>query len=721
MLGARRGCSKSILVFNDEAHHAYRRGDAPGEDEVVLDKQTAAKNDREATVWIEGLDRIHKLLAGKGGKGIQMCVDLSATPFYIQGSGNEVGRPFPWIVSDFGLLEAIEAGLVKIPQLPTRDTTGQDVPPYFNVWRWVERQAKEDGHHGALTPEIVTKYASAPITSLAADYAQVFETWQAHYREGLRRYPVPPVFIIVCRDTKLARVMFEWLADGRGNFGAAPELFRNEPGKDPVTIRIDSKVSEDIEEGLATEEITRLRYALDTVGKTVWPGGKPPEDYAELVRKHNEKAIDDDSLQWIDVNRPPGRDLRCIISVAMLTEGWDANTVTHVVGLRPFGSQLLCEQVVGRALRRTAYDVDPDTGFFTEQTAQIFGVPFELIPFKVNVGVQPPRPPPNHIYALDKKAQYAISFPVVEGYQDPGIVNLSVDWERVSSLTIDTMRIPDSVDLKGLTTADGRLAAFGPGLAQTLTLKDWRTKVRLQQVVFELASGLCERWTKDRGAEIPAHVLFPRMLQTARRYIDDKVVCKANTQKVDVLIGVYYREALNQLYNAITPEDSGGQRERPVIPKGTAGTPSTGNVDFQTGREIHAVEKCHLNALVADTRTWEQSAAYALDTHPGVAAWVKNDHLGFEIPYRHGYTGRRYLPDFVARLDNDLHLIVEIKGRQTPDADRKAAAAKRWVDAVNRHGGYGHWGYVVVCDPPELSKVLDEYCGRQLERELKTA
>ena len=711
ILRTRRGRSRSILVFNDESHHAYRRGDAADKDEVVLDREFASMNAREATVWIEGLDRIHKLLAGKSGKGIHLCVDLSATPFYIQGSGNEVGKPFPWLVSDFTLLEAIESGLVKIPQLPTRDITGASVPPYFNIWRWVEEKAEEDGHRGALTPEIVVKYATAPIISLAADYAEVFEAWERHYKEGLRRYPVPPVFIVVCRDTRLAKAVYEWLADEKGEVGSGPALFRNRSGQDPVTIRIDSKVSEDIEAGRAIDEVTRLRYALDTVGKTQWPAGKPPEDYVEIVRKHNEKAADDDNLQWIDVNKPPGRDLRCIISVAMLTEGWDANTVTHVVGLRPFGSQLLCEQVVGRALRRTSYDTDEQTGFFVEQTAQIFGVPFELIPFKVDgTVVQPPKPPPSHIYAVEEKVAYEIQFPIVTGYQDPGIVDVRVDWERVSPLTVDPKRIPDSVELKGLTTADGRLAVYGPGSTKTLTLRDWRETVRLQQVAFMLAGDLCQRWVKNHGKTIPPHVLFPRLLVAATRFMDEKVVCIGSTQRVDVLIGTYYRAAMNSLYDALAAEDFGGERELPAILKGGAGMRSTQSVDFQTSREIRSIEKCHLNALVADTKTWEQCGAYVLDKYAGVSAWVKNDHLGFEIPYHKDHSPQRYLPDFIAVLDNGLHLIVEIKGQRSADSNIKEAAARRWVDAVNRDGNFGQWKYTIVYDPPELAKALDSLC-----------
>jgi type III restriction enzyme len=214
-LGSGRGRTPHWLVFNDEAHHAYRRGDRiTDETDLEDDTNLKKKNAREATIWIEGLDRINKLAGGKK-KGIRLCVDLSATPFYIQGSGNEVGKPFPWVVSDFGLLDAIESGLVKIPQLPSRDTTGAEEAAYFNIWRWVQEKAQQDGYGTDITPEIVMTYASAPINLLAQEWHQRFQQWQGFARKQ-HKHPVPPVFIVVCRDTRVAKAVYEWLADGEG-------------------------------------------------------------------------------------------------------------------------------------------------------------------------------------------------------------------------------------------------------------------------------------------------------------------------------------------------------------------------------------------------------------------------------------------------------------------------------------------------------------------------
>lgn len=709
VLGNRKGRGSAILVMNDEAHHAYRRGKVDADDQYALDEETADIDAREATVWIEGLDRINKALGGRSN-GIRLCVDLSATPFFIQGSGNEVGKPFPWVVSDFSLLEAIEAGLVKIPQLPTQDIGGTNVPAYFNVWRWVQDLATKDGVTSKLTPDVLMRYATQPIAQLADEWRQTAAKWQEQFASGNRKTNVPPVFIIVCRDTALAKELFDWLANGASQHGEAPAQFRNAPGRE-WTVRVDSKVAEDIAEGGGkNDEARRLRFVLETIGKTAWPGNKVPEEYAALVERHNHRALEDDSgLMTLDASVPPGRDVRCIISVAMLSEGWDATTVTHVVGLRPFGSQLLCEQVVGRALRRTSYAVDEQTGFFREETAKVFGVPFELIPFKVEGGAQqPPSPPANQIYAVPARSEFEISFPVVEGYTDPGITRLTVDWARVPTLVLDPLEVPDLTLVKGLAGVDGALAAYGPGAAEVISMDQWRAQVRVQQVAFTLAKVLAQQWVQDRGNIIPMHRLFPQLLGYAQRFLQTKLDCKGNRAAQDVALNPYFGKAAGMLLDALQAVDESGRNlERPIVTPGPAGERSTRFVEFFTGRTPAPVQKCHLNAMVADTRTWEQAAATALDAHPRVRRWVKNDHLGFVVPYRKDGVRKNYLPDFLVDLTNDLRLIVEIKG-QTGDAEIKAAAAHRWCNAVNNDGRFGQWSYHLVRHPADLSKVLDE-------------
>lgn len=716
-LGNGKGRSPHWLVFNDEAHHAYRRGDNAALVDLEEDSSLAKKNMKEATIWIEGLDRINKLAGGRK-KGIHLCIDLSATPFYIQGSGNEVGKPFSWIVSDFGLLDAIESGLVKIPQLPTRDITGANEASYFNIWRWVEERAEKDGH-SSLNPQIVMKYASAPINTLAQDWHARFQQWQQGSQGEL--HPVPPVFIVVCRDTKIAAEVYNWLANGLGGYGLAPSWFKNQPGEE-YTVRVDSKVVEDLEEGGTKDETKRLRFILDTIGKKTWPGGKAPEEWSELVRKNNEKAASDDndgSYKWMDEKIPPGRNIRCIISVAMLSEGWDANTVTHIVGLRPFGSQLLCEQVVGRALRRRSYALNEETDQFEEETAKVFGVPFELVPFKVSPGKdrKPPKEP-NHIFSDPEKAQYKISFPIVEGYFSPQTFEVNIVWDQVAQVTLDPKEVPNQVELNSLTSFDGALAKFGPGEKSFITLAEWRKQFRLQQVAFSLAREVCLRWQQEQGnleeseSTVTPQVLFPKAAYAAKRFLLEKVKCIGTAEPCDVLlVGKYQQAAVDSLYEAIRKGGVCGDLELPRIAKGAAGQGSTEYVDYHTTKDVYAVTKCHLNLMAADTKTWEQSAGFALDAHPGVIKWVKNEHLGFAIPYRKNGVPSSYIPDFIAELDSGLSLIIETKGQYNDSADIKAKAAERWVNAVNEAGNVGMWRYRVVKEPTALPDVLNQLCS----------
>jgi len=707
MLGGRKGRSSAILVMNDEAHHAYRRGVSEEEDQYALDEETSEADAREATIWIEGLDRLNKALGGRGN-GIRLCIDLSATPFYIQGSGNEVGKPFPWVVSDFSLLEAIESGLVKVPQLPTDETGAGDTPPYFNVWRWVQKKAQHDRHIGPITVAEVMRYAMAPIVTLASSWRETFLKWAEHFAQGNRRHDVPPVFIIVCRDITIAKAMYAWLAEGDSQYGAGVPEFRNSPGRE-MTIRIDNKVGEDIAAGGSQDETRRLRFVLETIGKTQWTGRRVPDEYTALVERNNRKALEDEESGLVTINPevPPGRDVRCIISVSMLSEGWDATTVTHVVGLRPFGSQLLCEQVVGRALRRTSYAVDPETERFGEETAQIFGVPFELIPFKVEGGKpQPPSPPANHVYADSEKSEFEIEFPVLEGYQDPGVATVKVDWDRVGQLPLDPAEIPDDVLLKGLATQDGRLIAFGPGAPVRVSLEAWRQSVRTQQVAFELGKVLTQKWREDRGDGIPVHRLFPQMLEAANRFIDECVEPIGSRQRQDVAINPYFGKAVAMLVNAMQVVDLGGaSQEKALIAPGAAGTRSTRFVNFHTGKPLHDAEKCHLNAAVFDF-DWERQAGELLDQHASVRAWVKNDRLGLVVPYRKDGVARKYLPDFVVELQGGERLLVEIKG-QLGDALIKKAAAERWCRAVTNDGRFGKWSYHLCFGKKELAKVLE--------------
>ena len=699
VLGKDVASKGNVLILNDEAHHAYRirHADAiESEDEDEL----AEIDRREATVWIEGLDRIHRV------RGVNVCVDLSATPFYLNRSGAEPGRPFPWIVSDFGLIDAIESGLVKIPQLPVQDTTGAEIPAYFNVWKWIVEKkltaGEKGGKRGQVKPEAVLKWAQQPIAQLAGLWSETFQQWASDTVAG-RRPPLPPVFIVVCRDTRLARVVYEWIT-GTGD-GAAPPLeeWRHRGGKE-YTVRIDSRVVEDLSQGVAkTDESRRLRFVLETVGKLEWPGGNPPDEYAELVDRLNRKADEVGGVK-IEAAVPPGRDVRCIVSVAMLTEGWDATTVTHIVGLRPFESQLLCEQVVGRALRRSQYH-----DLTAEEVAKVYGVPFELIPLKATPGMATPPPKVWHVHALSpERDAFEIRFPRVEGYTYRITSEICVAWDRVPVIPLDPTQIPDEVKVKGLSTEQGgRLSLLGPGVTDDITLGAWRRTKRLQELEFELARALTTRYTADPTCELPAQALFPQMLRVVRRFMKDKVDPGGRTDRRDVFLEPYFSWAVEALVAAVTPGD-GDSAEVPRY-EAHRGNGSTRDVDFWTSKPVREASRCDLNYVVSDTERWEQTAAFYLDTDPHVVAFVKNFNLGFAIPYTHNGVSREYVPDFLVRVSRQGRevgtLILETKGFD-PLTQIKVAAAHRWVAAVNADGRHGRWAYRLVTLPTNTPKAL---------------
>ena len=401
-----------LLVLNDEGHHAYR----PAASDESLSAYEKAEREA-ATVWVDGLDRINAAC------GIDVCIDLSATPFYLQGSGYPEGSPFPWIVSDFSLVDAIECGITKIPRIPASDSTGRPDPKYFKLWEHITRDLKagERLSRGRPKPEVVYRKAEDALLTLAGEWKERFDDVQAS-APGQDR--TPPVMIVVCDNTDIATHFHRMISgeevtkeDGQDASGTTesenggvratgrrrakartvthygtglngfPELWNRDTAA--VTLRIDSKLLEAAESGDPTA--TR-KEAAEELRKIVSTIGRPGE---------------------------PGAHIRCVVSVNMLSEGWDANNVTHILGLRAFHSQLLCEQVVGRGLRRMDYTPDPETGLLTAEYVDIFGVPFSLIPFKSREpGKKTPTDerPKHEVMAVPARRAFEIRFPVVEGY-----------------------------------------------------------------------------------------------------------------------------------------------------------------------------------------------------------------------------------------------------------------------------------------------------------------
>jgi type III restriction enzyme len=698
-----------VMVLNDEGHHAYRP--APiSEQEAKTVGAEERKEREEATVWVQGLDRINKAC------GIKFCVDMSATPFYIKGSGFPEGEPFPWIVSDFGLVDAIESGITKIPRLPVSDTTGQPDPKYFRLWRNITKDLLREQRlsNNRPKPEVVWERAQDGLVQLAGEYKKAFEAIQQASDTALK---APPVLIVVCDNTDIAQVFFENISgqsevedipedsnDDEGeektsrrkrskmrvSYGASktsfPELFQNDRGC-LYTIRIDSKRLDKIEsedpDATRDEAAKGLREIVNTVGKL----GKP------------------------------GQDVRCVVSVAMLNEGWDASNVTHILGVRAFGSQLLCEQVVGRGLRRMNYTPDPQTELLPEEYVDVYGIPFSVIPYKGKPSRTPPDRPVNHVYAMPERIPYEIRFPNVEGYvyalRKPSV---RADFAHLERLVIEPEKTPTATFLKIITDhLEGATRGGGIGDFVEHNRQEYYARNHLQQIEFEIARQIVAALVGE-GSQAPVkgsarmrglarHQLFPQVLKIVRRYVSEKVDFRG-MNPCELGLERYVRRIKERLLDAILPDEQEG--EMPILPILNRYKPigTTVDVDFTTKRNVHSTQRSHVNAVVLDS-SWEQTAAFYLEQQTDhVFCYVRNDRPFLLIPYEYEGVQHHYEPDYLVSLRKGKTLILETKGEEDDQDRAKYQAARRWVTAVNNWGRLGGWNFLVCRDPALIPRQI---------------
>ncbi|MDW8008063.1 MAG: DEAD/DEAH box helicase family protein [Chloroflexota bacterium] len=667
------GNKSNILVINDEAHHAYRpapRSAAEGQ---------PTPEEEEARVWVAGLDRIHR------AKGINFCADFSATPFFIKGSGYDEGEPFPWIVSDFGLADAIECGIVKVPRVPVASNTGAPIPEYFRLWEYINSKLPPSERQTArrrAKPESVLREAEPALATLASEWERTFQ----EFRQA--GSPVPPVLIVVCDNTDLAKLVHEHIAQGK----VMGELANSEGAE--VTVRIDTRLLEEAEAALEGETkeaaAEKLRKKVATVGKTEWEGE----------------------------GEPPGKDVRCVVSVSMLNEGWDAPNVTQILGLRAFTSQLLCEQVVGRGLRRTSYDVNPETGLLEPEYVDVYGVPFEVIPVKKKKSDGGDRQKVSILVrALPERADLEITFPRVEGYVFDVRQRIRLHLQGVPYLIVSPNEEPTEVTVKpAVGYRVGRPDRLGPGLEEVHDRNPFYTEKRLQSTVYELAAELTERLCQKRREWQARHILFPQVLRCVWEYLEQRVEFKGDVPREEVALLKYRQRIVERLSEAIEPDVEAA--EPPILPVLERFRPigSTKDVLFRTSRDCVGTTKSHVSHVVLDASNWESSAAYHLERMDEIIAYVKNDGLGFAIPYEWQGQRHEYRPDYLIRLrcpgcpGGELKVILEVKGRETEQDRQKYAAAQRWVKAVNYKGDLGRWAFLVCRNPTEIEKQLRSLC-----------
>ena len=687
---------KSVMVFNDEAHHCYRERPQEESDEEDLkgdDRKEAEKNSEAARVWISGLEAVQEKL------GLSRIIDLSATPFFLRGSGYVEGTLFPWTMSDFSLMDAIECGIVKLPRVPVADNIpGADMPRFRNLWDHIGKRMPRKGRGKAaiLDPLSIPVELQTALEALYGHYAKTFEQWQ---EAGIE---VPPCFIVVCNNTSTSKLIYDYISGfHRQNEDGSTvpvdgrlELFRNfddygNPLPRPHTLLIDSEQLDSGEalgadfRAAASDEIDRFRREIiERTGD----------------RRQAERLSDQDLLRevmnTVGTEGRLGGATRCVVSVSMLTEGWDARTVTHVLGVRAFGTQLLCEQVVGRALRRQSYDLNED-GLFNVEYADVLGIPFDFTAKPMVVPPQKPRATV-HVRAItpDRDA-CEIRFPRVQGYR------VELPEEHVDAKFDDDSTFVLTPEIVGpsITRNEG---IIGEGV--DLSLKHLKG-LRSSTLVFHLTKTLLERHWREPGQDPKLH-LFGQLKRITRRWLNDHLVCKGDTYPAQLMYQELADRACERITRGIVARHLGERSVKAVLdPYNSAG--STIHVNFTTSKQTRWQTKpsrCHVNWAVCDS-DWEVEFCRVVESHPQVRAYVKNQGLGFEVPYRSGSEAKTYIPDFIVLVDDGrgeedlLHLVVEIKGYRHEDAkEKKATMETYWVPGVNRLGTYGRWAFAEFTD-----------------------
>jgi len=698
---------KNIVVLNDEAHHCYRERvkDRADEDLKGEEKAAADENNEAARLWISGLEAVKRKL------GVALVYDLSATPFFLAGSGYIEGTLFPWTMSDFSLMDAIECGIVKLPRVPVADNVpGGDTPKFRNLWDEIKKSPQalpKKGRSAGKTydPLKLPLILCSALEALYGHYEKTYALWQEH---GIG---VPPVFIVVCNNTSTSELVFKYISgfhrdndDGSSTLeNGRLALFRNfdDYGNRlarPNTILIDSAqlesgeaLDKDFRE-MASDEIERFRRdILDRGGADahdLMSGGEI--DDATLLRE---------VMNTVGKKGRLGEQIRCVVSVSMLTEGWDANTVTHVLGVRAFGTQLLCEQVVGRALRRQSYDLN-EQGQFNVEYADVLGIPFDFASKPV---IAPPAKPREtvrvHAVKPDRDA-LEITFPRVEGYR------VELPDERLEATFGPDHVLQLTPELVGPSVTKNQ-GIIGEGVDLTVAhLEDMRSST----ILFHLARHLLYNKYRDPGSEPKLH-LFGQLKRITRQWLEGGYLqCTGGTYPGQLLYQELADMAAERIKAAITETLVGEKPVKAILdaynPKG-----STSYVNFTTSKETRwqtDPRRSHINWVVCDSG-WEAEFCRVAEAHPRVRSYVKNQNLGLEVPYLMGSTPRRYIPDFIVQVDDGrpdpLNLIVEVKGFRGEDAKEKANTMRAyWVPGVNNLGSFGRWDFAEFTAVYEIEK-----------------
>lgn len=664
--------AQNILVVNDEAHHAWR---VPAESKI---KGVSKEEIEEATKWVGGLDRINQ------ARGVLVAYDFSATPFAPSGKKSSEEALFDWIVSDFGLNDAIESGLVKTPRVVVRDDAIPDAKTYksrlYHIYN--DPEVKDDLTRRAEPQEPLPDLVVNGYYLLGYDWRETARAWA---EAGVQ---TPPVMITVANRTETAaRIKYSF--DHK-------KVHIDELSDATRTLHIDSRVLDEAE--AADEPMAQVDGDADEEGGEEEPARKlTKKQQAELLRQQ---------VDTVGQLGKPGEQIQNVISVGMLSEGWDAKTVTHIMGLRAFTSQLLCEQVVGRGLRRTAYELTPATGLFGPEYVNIFGVPFTFLPHESPMGAIPAPPTPKTAIEPDPtKASCEISWPNIIRIDYVYRPCLSLDWDKVKPLELNASLTAKLAELAPILEGKPDVTK----IAQ-IDLERLAREFRTQKIIFEAARDVYDQMQKDWTGSKES--LLAQLVHLVEQFIrSDRIIILPalfyqDDLKRRLIITLNMTKVVQHIWEAIRFENAERlepvfNRDRPIRSTGDMGT-------WYTGRPCEHAKRSHINFCVYDS-TWEATEAAEFDDNLEVTAWVKNDHLGFEILYVHRGVVRKYRPDFIIRMKSGRHLVLEVKGQDNEQNQTKRGFLDQWVKAVNAHGGFGRWSWDVSRNPSDVRDILAKH------------
>lgn len=673
--------ARNLVVINDEAHHAWRMTSKFGIKGITKEEKEEVEI---AKKWVQGLDRIHQR------RGILTSFDFSATPFAPSGKKSSEKALFGWIVSDFGLNDAIESGLVKTPCVVIRDDSLPNAKDYKSplYHLYTDSEVKDDVNRKAKPNESLPDLLNNAYYLLGKDWLETAKAWkQAGHK-------VPPVMISVVNSTETA-ARIKYAFDHK-------KIYIEELCIRPKTLHIDSNVLKMAE---SQEDKIELREPIQDTSEDELLDNEP-------IRQRSKKEQAERLRQIVDTVGQlgkPGEQIQNVISVGMLSEGWDAKTVTHIMGVRAFTSQLLCEQVVGRGLRRTDYEINPDTKLLKPDYVNIFGVPFTFLPHESKDGTPPPPPPPKtEIKPVPEKQQFEISFPNILRIDYVYKPELKLDMRRVEPLELNAIDIRQLAELAPI--VDGK-----PDVTKIkkIDLEDLGRKYRMQKIAFETGRDVFEQMKPTwKGSK---EYLLARLIRLVEEFIhSDRIQISPPLFNQDeirrrILITLNLKKVVQHIWSAIYSENS-----EEIVPVFDQEYPIRSTADMRTwytGKPCEYTQKSHINCCTFDS-TWEASEAFELERNSNVDAWVKNDHLGFEIFYIFEGVVRKYRPDFIIRLKTGSFLILETKGQLTNKDKTKRGFLEQWTKAVNQHGGFGYWQCDISRNPADLKMILDRAVSR---------